>query len=127
MRHAANGPRDPIAIIGIGCRLPKADGPAALWELLRNGVDAIGELPTERFRIDQLYDPVRGKTGKVSSRSGGALDNIDRFDPAFFGISPREAELIDPQQRLLLEVAWEALEDGGQLTTSLAGSKTGVF
>jgi len=110
---------EPIAVIGIGCRFPGADGPAAFWRLLRDGVDAIGELPPDRWNLDAA--------GPMASRWGGFLDQVDQFDPQFFGISPREAARMDPQQRLLMEVAWEALEDAGQVPEQLAGSRTGVF
>ena len=110
---------EPIAIIGIGCRFPGADGPAAFWRLLTDGVDAVTEVPASRWNADAW--------AHSSSRWGGFLDQVDRFDAQFFGISPREAMRMDPQQRLLMEVAWEALEDAGQVPDRLAGSRTGVF
>ena len=120
--------REPIAIVGMGCRFPGgADGPDAFWQLLREGRDAIREVPRERWDVDALYDPDPAAAGKVASRWGGFLDGVDGFDAAFFGISPREAVHMDPQQRLWLEVAWEALEDAGQDLARLAGSATGVF
>ena len=118
---------DPIAIVGIGCRFPGAAGLEEFWTLLRNGVDAISEIPRERWDIDALYDPLPGTNAKMSTRWGGFLPGIDRFDPHFFGISPREASAMDPQQRLMLEVTWEALENAGQPPDKLAGSRTGVF
>lgn len=118
---------DPIAIVGMGCRFPGADGLDDFWMLLRNGIDAISEIPRTRWDIDALYDPIPGTTGKMSTRWGGFLPAIDQFDPHFFGISPREAASMDPQQRLLLEVAWEALENAGQPPDQLAGTRTGVF
>ncbi len=117
----------PIAIIGIGCRFPGANNPQEFWQLLANGVDAITEIPTERWDIDDFYHNNPETPGKMNTRYGGFLSQVDRFDPHFFGISPREALLMDPQQRLLLEVAWEALEDAGIIREQLAGSKTGVF
>src|SRR5688572_27658402 len=95
-------------------RLPGAPDLDAFWRLLRDGVDAIREVPASRFDIGPLYDPTPGVPGKLSSRWGGFVDGIDRFDATFFGISPREAVRMDPQQRLALEAAWEALDDGGQ-------------
>ena len=118
---------EPIAIIGIGCRFPGAHGPEAFWQLLREGVDAIAEVPAERFNLHAFYDPDPAIPGKMNTRWGGFLDQVDQFDPRFFGISPREAARMDPQQRLLLEVTWEALEDAGQAPERLTGTKTGVF
>ncbi|MFQ5984071.1 MAG: aminotransferase class III-fold pyridoxal phosphate-dependent enzyme [Alphaproteobacteria bacterium] len=118
---------DPIAIIGIGCRFPQADTPAAFWQLLRNGVDAIKEVPADRWDVERFFDPDPETPGRMNTRWGGFLDHVDRFDPEFFGISPREACSMDPQQRLLLEVVWEALEDAGLPRQRLAGTRTGVF
>ncbi len=115
-----SGGREPIAIIGIGCRFPGADGPAAFWELLRAGREAIGEVPDSRWTEQDLR-------GHDFPRRSGFLTSIDRFDASFFRIAPREAIFLDPQQRILLEVAWEALEDGGQGPERLAGTPVGVF
>jgi len=116
-----------IAIIGIGCRFPGAKDARAFWNLLRNGVDAIREVPAERFNLQDFLDPDPAAPGKIITRWGGFIEDVDQFDPHFFGISPREAARMDPQQRLLLEVAWEALEDAGQVREHLAGTPTGVF
>jgi acyl transferase domain-containing protein/NADPH:quinone reductase-like Zn-dependent oxidoreductase/short-subunit dehydrogenase/acyl carrier protein len=119
---------EPIAIIGIGCRLPgAATSPAAYWKLLSNGVDAISEIPADRWRIEDHYDPRPGVPGKTYSRWGGFMDRIDMFDAEFFGISPREAVRMDPQQRVFLEVAWEALENAGIPPHTLKESSTGIF
>src|SRR6185503_16351373 len=106
---------DPIAIIGVGCRFPAgANSADSFWDLLEKGVDAVTEVPAERWDIDRFYDPDSQAPGKMSTRWGAFLSDVDQFDPYFFGISPREAAGMDPQQRLWLEVAWEALEDAGQ-------------
>ncbi|MBI2838246.1 MAG: amino acid adenylation domain-containing protein [Acidobacteria bacterium] len=119
---------EPIAIIAMGCRFPGgAKSPDAYWDLLERGVDAISDVPPDRWNVDEFYHPDPATPGKMSGRWGGFLDKVDEFDAGFFGISPREAARMDPQQRLLLEVAWEALEDAGQPAESLAGSPTGVF
>ena len=123
----ANASDSAIAIIGLGCRFPGASDATAFWQLLRDGVDAITEVPATRWDINALYNSEPATPGKMSTRWGGFLDRVDQFDPHFFGIAPREAERIDPQQRLLLEVAWEALENAGQAPDQLAGSQTGVF
>jgi myxalamid-type polyketide synthase MxaE and MxaD len=120
--------REAIAIVGIGCRFPGGvDSPRAFWRLLRDGGDAVGEIPRERFDVDRFYSPYAATPGKMMSRLGGFLEGVDRFDAAAFGISPREAERLDPQQRLLLEVTWEAFEDAGLPIDRLAGQNTGVF
>jgi microcystin synthetase protein McyG len=120
--------REPIAVIGIGCRFPGgAADPESFWRLLRSGTDAVGEMPAERFDMDAFYDPNPDAPGKLATRRGGFLGPVDGFDPEFFGISPREALSMDPQQRILLEVAWEALEHAGQSPEALHGSRTGVF
>jgi acyl transferase domain-containing protein len=119
---------EPIAIVGMGCRFPgNADTPAAFWDVLRNGVDAITEVPGDRFDIDRYYDANPDAAGRIATRWGGFLQQVDRFDPEFFGISSREAATLDPQQRLLLEVTWEALEHAGFAPDRLCGSQTGVF
>ncbi len=119
--------KEPIAVIGIGCRLPGANNPQEFWKLLHDNVDAITEVPSSRWDLNTFYDPDPTQPHKMSTRWGGFLENIDQFDPTFFGITPREANTIDPQQRLILEVAWEALEDAGQVPSRLSGSQTGVF
>jgi myxalamid-type polyketide synthase MxaE and MxaD len=118
---------EPIAIIGIGCRFPGASDPAAFWQLLRDGVDAIRQVPVDRFDELAFYDPDPSMPGKMNTRWGGFLEQVDLFDPSFFGISPREASRMDPQQRLLLEVTWDALQDAGQVPECLVGTKAGVF
>jgi acyl transferase domain-containing protein len=119
--------RERVAIIGLACRFPLAQDPEAFWQLLRDGVNAITEVPEDRWDVDALYDPKHRARGKTNSRWGGFVDHVDQFDAHFFGISPREASHMDPQQRLLLETAWEALEYAGVPPTTLSGSHTGVF
>lgn len=117
---------DPIAIIGIGCRFPGADNPQAFWELLRAGRSAIREVPADRWKMDDIYDPEPAQPGKTVSRWGGFLNQVDQFDWRAFRIPPHEVKQMDPQHRLLLEVAWEALEDAGLPFEQVAGSNTSV-
>jgi len=120
--------REAIAIVGIGCRFPGGvSGPDSFWLALRKEMDAIAEIPSDRIDVAKYFDPRPATPGKMMTRWGGFLDQIDLFDASFFGISPREADRLDPQQRLLLEVAWEALEDAGQSQERLSGSDAGVF
>lgn len=130
-QRASNGTDcpEPIAIVGIGCRLPGGgDSPTEFWELLKNGTDAISEVPKERYNIEKFYDPDQSKPGKATSKWGGFVKQpIDTFDASFFGFSPREAACLDPLQRWLLEVSWEAFEDAGQVPAALRGSNVGVF
>ncbi len=129
LEAAERAKSEPIAVIGLGCRFPggatDADG---FWSLLQNGVDAVIEVPQDRWNIDDYYDPDPDVPGKMYTRYGGFLQEpIDQFDPQFFGISPREAVSMDPQQRLLLEVSWAALEHAGLAADQLRRSRTGVF
>lgn len=113
---------EPIAIVGIGCRLPgSASSPESFWELLETGRDAIVPLDARWNLVGKHPDP------QVPRWAGLLTTPVDTFDPFFFGISPREARAMDPQQRLLLEVAWESLEDAGIVPESLKQSRTGVF
>ncbi|MCA0155353.1 type I polyketide synthase [Tsukamurella sp. M9C] len=120
--------REPIAVVGIGCRLPGGVRSADdFWKLLDEGRDAIVDIPADRWSTDRYYESER-TPGKSRVRRGGFLtDPVDEFDPAFFGISPVEASSMDPQQRLLLEVAWESIEDAGLRAEDLERSQTSVF
>ncbi|GGJ96690.1 hypothetical protein GCM10010123_28360 [Pilimelia anulata] len=102
---------EPVAVVGLACRLPGADDPAALWDLLARGGDAVGPPPP----------------GRDNRRPGGYLADADGFDAAFFGIPPAEAAALDPQQRLLLELAWHAIEDARLPADRLAGTDTAVY
>jgi len=118
----------PIAVTGIGCRLPGDINDAeSFWKVLMNGVDAVADVPGERWLKERFYHPDKGKDYRTPQGQGGFLSDIEGFDPAFFGISPREASTLDPQQRMLLEVAWEALEDAGYPLSKVAGTRMGVF
>jgi acyl transferase domain-containing protein len=119
--------REPIAVVGMGCRFPGADGPEAFWELLRQGCDATREVPADRWDYGSFFDPAPQTPGKAYVNRGGYLDDVAGFDAEFFGLSPREAASMDPQQRLLLEVSWEALENAGFAPHTLSGSRAGVF
>ncbi len=115
---------EPIAVIGLGCRFPGgADTPEEFWQLLRDQVDTITDIPADRWSLDDYYDPDPNAPGKIVSRYGGFLRQVDLFDARFFGIAPREAESLDPQHRLLLEVAWEALERAGIPPDTLGGAR----
>src|SRR5579884_1130259 len=100
---------EPVAIVGMSCRFPGAADLTTFWDVLCSGRDTITEVPPSRFDVEALYDPRPAMPGKMITRWGGFLEDIDRFDSAFFSIAPREAARMDPQVRLLLELAWEAL------------------
>jgi iturin family lipopeptide synthetase A len=123
---AARADDEAIAIVGLGCRVPGAADPDALWRLLADGRDAIAEISPERLDLASSYDPTPAR-GRTYVKRAAMLDRVDTFDARFFGISTNEAISLDPQQRLLLEVAWEALEDAGVSPEALKGAAAGVF
>ena len=119
--------REPIAIIGIGCRFPGANNPEEFWQLLSQGKNAITEVPASHWDVQQYCNDGVNTPGKICNAYGGFVPHLKEFDAAFFRIAPREAMSLDPQQRLLLEVSWEALENAGIAAEDLKGSATGVF
>lgn len=117
-----------IAIVGIGCHTPgEIHGPEQFWNKLMNGVNGITEIPKERWDHEEFYDPNPNKAGKIKTKKGGFMDNIDLFDNEFFKVFPKEAERIDPQQRLLLQTTFESIEDSGDKLSNINGSNTAVF
>src|SRR5258705_2565217 len=111
----------------MACRFPGADNPAEFWDILKQGRDVVSEISADRWGTDYYFHRNRAAPGKSYTFSAGVVNDVEHFDADFFGISPREASQMDPQQRLLLELAWEALEDGGQVAERLAGSNCAVY
>ena len=120
--------REPLAIVGIGCRFPgNVNTPDEFWKLIMEKGNALTDVPPDRWNTDELFAPDFKQAGKINVRQGGFIKDIDKFDASFFGISPLEASRMDPQQRMLLELSWEALENGGLTLKDMAGSRTSVF
>ena len=120
--------REPVAIVGMGIRFPGGASDAESFaQLLWSGRDAVTQIPADRWSLDALYAADPDAPGKMTTRHGAFLTQVDQFDAEFFAISPREAASMDPQQRLLLEVSWEALEDAGHAPGSIAGTRAGVY
>ncbi|MEM8849464.1 MAG: beta-ketoacyl synthase N-terminal-like domain-containing protein, partial [Pseudomonadota bacterium] len=126
-RPARPDPADPIAIIGLACRVPGADDPATFWDRLARGDDLVTDIPPDRWDRDAHFDASPATPGKMNSKRGGFIEGPGLFDAAFFGISAPEAAEMDPQHRLALETAWRAFEDAGLPAEALAGSATGVY
>ncbi|WP_197417743.1 beta-ketoacyl synthase N-terminal-like domain-containing protein, partial [Mycobacterium sp. GA-2829] len=127
---AEQGETEPIAVVGLGCRLPGGvTDPDGFWNLLQDGRSGIVRVPSQRWDADEFYSADNAVPGKICTREGGFLTGWepDQFDAEFFGISPREAAAMDPQQRLLMEVTWEALEHAGIPATTLRGTSTSVY
>ncbi|MET9114487.1 beta-ketoacyl synthase N-terminal-like domain-containing protein [Streptomyces longwoodensis] len=127
MRASRTTERTAVAVVGMGCAFPGANGPQEFWDRLVSGTDSVTVVPADRFDIAEHYSADRQEPGRTVSRHGGFLADAHAFDAGFFGISPAEAAGMDPQQRLALQVAWESLEDAGLRPSALAGSRTGVF
>ncbi|NQY11876.1 MAG: acyltransferase domain-containing protein [Flavobacteriales bacterium] len=120
--------REPLAIVGVGCRYPgNANSPEEFWKLICDKKDALTEIPEDRWDSASLFAPEFKRSGKINVKRGGFIKDIDKFDADFFGISSQEAKRMDPQQRMLLEVSYEAVEDAGLRLNDLDGSKTAVF
>ena len=120
-------PAPRFAIVGYAARFPGAPDADEFWDVLREGRDAVSEVPKDRWDVDEFFDPEPGAPGKVVTRRAGFVDDVTGFDAPFFGMSTREVRLMDPQHRLLLETAWRAVEHSGTAPTALANTNTGVF
>ncbi len=121
---------EPIAVVGMACRLPGGvSTPDDYWQLLHDGVSGVIRVPEDRWDADAYFSEDHTRPGTICNREGGFLTSWrpDEFDAEFFGISPREAVAMDPQQRLLLEVSWEALENAGVTPKAIRNSQTGIY
>ena len=126
--HSDQIAREPLAVIGIGCRFPGGiNSSAAFWDALLQGVNAICDVPGDRWNHDRFHDTNPEKSGCIRNARGGFIEGVDQFDAEFFGYFPTEAQRLDPQQRLLLEVTHEAMEDAGLRRDQLDGTRTSVF
>ncbi len=125
--------REPLAVVGIGCRLPggidssNIDSPEKFWEALKDGINAIRDVPADRWKHSRFHDTNPEKYGCIRNARGGFIEGVDQFDAEFFGYFPTEAQRLDPQQRLLLEVTHEAMEDAGIRRDQLDDSRTSVY
>jgi polyketide synthase PksN len=114
-----------IAIIGLSGRYPQATNIHEFWGNLKAGKDCVGEIPEDRWDYKRYFDADKFKTGKINSKWGGFINDVDKFDPLFFNISPEDAEFMDPQERLFLECVYETLEDAGYTRETLSKVENG--
>ncbi|MCS1417593.1 MAG: Polyketide synthase PksL [Verrucomicrobia subdivision 3 bacterium] len=126
-RLAGPAGNEPIAVIGLSGRFPGSRDLETFWRHLEANRDLICEVPPDRWDWRAYYGDPLEEFGKTKVKSGGFMEEVDRFDPLFFDISPKEAQEMDPQQRLFLETAWAVIEDAGYAASELSGSRTGVF
>jgi acyl transferase domain-containing protein/acyl-CoA synthetase (AMP-forming)/AMP-acid ligase II/NADP-dependent 3-hydroxy acid dehydrogenase YdfG/acyl carrier protein len=124
-----NNSLESIAIVGMSCRFPQGgNSPEEFWDLLINGIDAVTDIPKERWRAEKYFSDNDKEEGKMYCNKGAFLNvPIDQFDPKFFNISPKEAVELDPHHRMLIELTWEAFENAGLDISQYSGSRTGVF
>ena len=128
MNSERNIKREPLALIGIGCRLPGGVRDVeSFWKMLVEGRSGITEVPADRWNSERYYHPDGDIPGRMVTKWGGFVDDLKNFDPAFWGVSPREAMRMDPQQRWLLEAAWEAIEDAGAVPSIVTWNEHGRF
>lgn len=121
---------EPIAVVGMGCRLPgDVTSPADFWKLMLNqGTGQTPKVPPSRFNIDAHFHENNDRPGSFGVLGGYFLnETLQEFDPSFFGVTPVEAMWMDPQQRKLLEVVYEAFESAGVTLQQVSGSDTACF
>jgi acyl transferase domain-containing protein/tryptophanase/acyl carrier protein len=118
---------EPIAIVGMSGVMPLSEDLDEFWDHLKSSRDLISVVPRDRWRWEDYFGDPLTEVNKSSSKWGGFMKEVDKFDPQFFGISSREAEMMDPQQRLFLQTVWKAVEDSGQKVSDLSGTRTGLF
>jgi acyl transferase domain-containing protein/acyl carrier protein len=118
---------EPVAIIGAGGVLPQSEDPERFWRNLAAEKDLITEIPKDRWDWELYYGDPHAEPDKTSSKWGGFIADVDKFDPLFFNIAPRDAEQMDPQERILIETVWKTIEDAGYRAADLSGTKTGLF
>ncbi len=118
---------EPIAIIGMNCRFPKANTLDAFLALLNNGECGMVDIPLDRWNNQAYYDANPDTPGKLYNQQLGLIDNIKEFDAEFFNISPRESKFMAPHLRVLLETTYHALEHANLSLDAIKGSSTGVF
>ena len=113
---------EPLAVGSGACRFPlEGTTPRQMWDALAEKIDAVTEIPADRWDVDEYFDSDPEVPGKMTVRHGAFVKGADLFDAAFFGLSPVESKIMDPQQRLLLEVIYQSFHVAGMPMTVLTG------